>query len=263
MKTFLAFTVGIFISTYFAHSSLAGPERIEAKDMKTVVQPVVEEHCNWTGFYIGAHVGYGWGDLAWIDSDTSLAPDPGADTGGPETLMNQSQGGVIAGGQLGYNRQFGHFVLGAEGEFSYSDVSESSSTGVIPGDISKDHFETNHDWLGTIGLRVGFACHHFLFFAKGGAAFTHQEYSLDHTLLLAGTVDRFRADETRACPMVGGGVEYAFTCHWSAKIEYSHLFLGAESIDGTNVEVGTGAEPESYQIDTNQDTVRVGLNYKF
>ena len=243
----------------------AGPERYEGKEMKSTVQPVMEEQCNWTGFYIGAHVGYGWGDLKWTDTDTGgLGEEGGLGPEGPEVLVEQSADGVIAGGQIGYNYQFGHFVIGAEGEFSFSDVGDNSS---VRTDSSKEDFETSSDWVGTFGLRVGYAWKRFLFYAKGGGAVTHQEYFWRHTVTNEGTpfpVDRFGADETRVAPMVGGGVEYAITCHWSVKAEYTCLFLDKDNIDGTNNEAEGGPEPETYEVDLkHQNTVRVGLNYKF
>lgn len=259
MKRF-ALTVVFFALIGLTQFASAGPEPLDAKSSKEVLQPAIQQPCNWTGFYFGAHVGYGWGDLKWVDSD----PDNDGEGPVPEVLVNGSPDGVIAGGQIGYNHQFGHFVIGAEGEFSYSDVSDTSS---VSTESFRNTFETNSDWVGTFGLRVGYAWKRVFFYAKGGGAFAHQEYSLDHTVLDEGTgnhVDRFKADETRVAPMVGGGIEYAITCHWSAKLEYNHLFFGAEDVTGTNVEASaTGAEPETYEINTNQNTVRIGLNYKF
>jgi opacity protein-like surface antigen len=57
-------------------------------------------------------------------------------------------------------------------------------------------------------------------------------------------------------------VEYAITCHWSVKLEYNHLFLGTEDIHGTTIDDGV-PEPESYRVDLDQNSVQVGLDYKF
>ena len=267
MKRIFALTIVCFTPLSLTELAFAGPEPLPSgKEMKSVVQPAVEQECNWTGFYIGAHVGYGWGDLKWTDTDTSTFPDtPGAFPGpeGPEVLVEQSADGIIGGGQIGYNRQFGHFVIGGEGEFSFSDVGGRSS---VHTESFTNAFETKGEWVGTFGLRVGYAWKRVLFYAKGGGAVTHQEYSLDHTVLdeSVNHVDRFKADETRVSPMVGGGFEYAFTCHWSVKVEYTYLFLGKDDVTGTNVEADGGPESESYEIDLkHQNTVRAGLNYKF
>ena len=63
---------------------------------------------NWTGFYIGGNVGYGWGN-----ADTFFNPLPSAVAFvnlAPTTLGLDPQG-VVGGVQAGYNWQAGKFVL--------------------------------------------------------------------------------------------------------------------------------------------------------
>jgi opacity protein-like surface antigen len=68
--------------------------------------------------------------------------------------------------------------------------------------------------------------------------------------------------------MVGGGVEYAISCHWSAKVEYRYLFLGRNHIRGAHVDIFGNETPEvaeldTYKTDVTQNAVQFGLNYKF
>jgi outer membrane immunogenic protein len=86
---------------------------------------------NWTGFYIGAHGGFGWPDILESDDD---------------------DGGAVIGGQLGVNWQFGGFVVGVEGDGSWVDF----------GPV---------DNMESIRLRGGFAIDRLLIYATGGAAF--------------------------------------------------------------------------------------------
>src|ERR1700736_874968 len=262
----------VLLGLPFAVSQLfGGPEPLASvKEMKSVVQPAVEQECNWTGFYVGVHVGYGWGDLKWTDTDTNTFSFEGTDPpdlSGPTVLVEGSAGGVIAGGQIGYNRQFGHFVIGAEGEFSYFGASD---TGSMSTESWVNRFKTESDWVGTVGLRLGFAWNRLLFYAKGGGAFAHHDFWMTHTVTDEGVnnhTERFHADGTHIGPLAGVGLEYALTCHWSAKIEYTRMFLGKNDISGTNVEndvTPAPPEPEQYEMDfKGVDTVRVGLNYKF
>ena len=254
MKRIFTLTVGLFAVMLLGRPLLAGPERLEAK---SITQPVMEQTCNWTGLYIGAHVGYGGGDLTWVDAD-SAGTEVG-EVSGPETLVEHTQNGVLAGGQLGYNYQIGSWlVLGGEGTFSYSEVKANS---VLNLDASVNTFDTRHDWLGTLALRVGVPFHHFLFYGKGGGAFSSSRYKwvVGHD---GGPVEPFNADEVRTVPMVGAGVEYAISCHWSVKVEYNHLFLGNETVTGTRIDSGV-PESESFDIDLDQNSAQVGLNYKF
>ena len=61
---------------------------------------------NWSGFYIGAHGGWGFGDGAFED-------------------------GFVVGGQLGVNWQFNSFVLGVEGDGSFVDWGETDAVGTV------------------------------------------------------------------------------------------------------------------------------------
>ena len=59
---------------------------------------------NWSGFYIGAHGGYGFGDGAFDD-------------------------GIVIGGQIGVNWQWNSFVLGVEGDGSWVDFGGADAIG--------------------------------------------------------------------------------------------------------------------------------------
>lgn|SRR5262249_25729977 len=59
---------------------------------------------SWTGVYLGANIGYSWGQSKF---DATLA---GVATVSHSERMN----GVIGGGQFGFNYQFGMWVLGLE-----------------------------------------------------------------------------------------------------------------------------------------------------
>src|SRR5262249_27870110 len=79
---------------------------------------------NWTGFYIGGHVGYGWGD-----SDVSIVGlgGPAWNPYFPDPFRPRSfdSNGFIGGGQIGYNFQTGSIVFGAEADISYSNIDGS------------------------------------------------------------------------------------------------------------------------------------------
>src|SRR5262249_5913206 len=85
--------------------------------------PYVLPYYNWTGFYVGANGGGGWGSSTWSGFSS----------------FNTS-GGLI-GGTVGYNRQFGQFVAGVGGDLDW---------GNIPGGgVCTVSFHTTHKRLGT------------------------------------------------------------------------------------------------------------------
>jgi outer membrane immunogenic protein len=253
MKRFIALTFVVLVSIGLLRIAFAGPERLSGKEMKEVAP--APPPCDWTGFYGGLHVGFGGGDVFWRDDDF----------GDNEILTHAVPIGVFGGAQLGYNRQINSWlVLGIEGEFEASDVSKLDQT-VVSSQSSDEinKFDTRNNWNGTIGLRLGVTSfdNRLLAYVKGGAAFERWEYDWIHTELPAHN-DKFGTSEWRTAPMVGFGLEYAFNCRWSTNIEYKHLFLGSKELTDTRIDDGS-PEEESFRYDLHQDSVQVGINYKF
>jgi outer membrane immunogenic protein len=271
MKRFIALPIAVITSIALLRIAFAGPEAYSGKEMKQVAPAPLPE-CNWTGFHIGIQGGYTWSDMRWIDSDTSVFPDTGADTEGPTVLTNQDLTGFFGGGEVGYDYQWHSWVFGLMGDFSYAEIATKSvpPTGELAGGDSNDFFWVRNDWTGSFGLRIGYAWNKFLLYAKGGGAVAHVKARQVHPItgITASTANVFTADDTRWAPMVGVGLEYMINCHWSAKVEYEHDFYGREAISGTMVEAidstgGGGPEHETYDIDMTHNTLRFGLNYRF
>ena len=235
--------------TQFAFS---GPERYSGKDKEVAAVP--PPPCTWTGFYIGGQVGFGGGDVTWKDTDNGESF--------PEILTHEVPIGVIVGGQLGYNHQFGQsLVLGVEGDFAWSDISDDQFKQIDNDETAVFHVRNN--WTGSIAARIGFTSmnNRLLTYAKGGAMFQRWEY--DYTQQeLNNTADSYGTNEWRAAPFVGFGLEYAINCHWSAKVEYKHPFLGTRTLNDTRIDGGS-PEPESFDHELHQDSVTFGANYKF
>jgi outer membrane immunogenic protein len=96
---------------------------------------------NWTGFYVGGHIGGGYAASSWTD----------AFTGANDTF--NSGAGFLGGAQLGGNMQFNAFVLGLEGDFSWADLKGSGT------DSIGDTINTNTQWTSTVtGRRRSIGC---------------------------------------------------------------------------------------------------------
>jgi outer membrane immunogenic protein len=261
MKRFIALTfvfAAAIALTALTQIAFAGPERLESKDMAAAPAP---PPCNWTGFYFGIHTGYSEGQLTWKD----------VDDGDNEVLIQHNTNSLFDGGQVGYNHQFGSWlVLGLEGDLSWTpDAGGHTNRSTLSGEEEETkNFDTSSTWVGTIGLRVGVSLfnNRLLPYVKGGVAFEQWDYHSASSLInsTGGTTfeNDFRTDETRVAPMIGFGLEYALSCHWSVKAEYKHLFLGTETITGI-AQDPPGTDNESYDVEMKQDSVLAGLNYKF
>jgi outer membrane immunogenic protein len=231
----------------------------------------------WTGFYIGVNAGYAWGN----DDEATLAP---GDL--PEPLFTADQNlvggtfkfddgsnGALGGAQIGYNFQFGSFVVGAEADIQAIDLNrkfdgtfvQTSGTEAAADSLGFIGLERGIDWFGTVRARGGFAFERALIYATGGLAFS------DASTGDCGRAFSACADEKdwRNGYAVGGGLEYAFTDHFTMKVEglYVNLNHGPKNDkilgivvagDGTGVAVTTTSYKE-FEF----GLVRAGVNYKF
>ena len=103
---------------------------------------------DWTGFYIGAHAGYGWADGEQT-LNGSRTPD-----------FDTSANGFVGGGQAGFNWQIDQIVLGVEGDVSFADLSDDVAGGF---DVDQDV-----DMLASVRGRIGFAADRFLPYVTAG-----------------------------------------------------------------------------------------------
>jgi outer membrane immunogenic protein len=197
---------------------------------------VVADVYSWTGFYVGANVGYGWGDADHLAG-------PGSGTG----INDLDIDGAFAGGQVGFNYQINQFVLGAEADIQWSDIEGSCVAGVCGGGGPPDTAQ-EIDWFGTLRGRLGYAAGEWMPYITGGWAFGEATRT-------TGAGGGVSFDNDISGWVAGAGVEWAFAPNWSAKLEYQYLDFG----DETYV-FPVGLDPI---VDLSFSTVRVGLNFQF
>jgi outer membrane immunogenic protein len=211
----------------------------------------------WTGFYLGGHAGYGWGSPTFLDNFPT--PDLAVDA-------QPAIGGGLGGLQAGYNYQFNWLVVGAEGEFTWSGVKDSSFTCFTFGNqLCSAHPE----WFSTVTGRIGAVIGPALLYAKGGAAWANDDYTDIATCsgsqpthrggITAACGDGFNGNDTSIGWTIGGGIEYAFARNWSVWAEYDFMQFGGHSVPFTDG--GTGYFTEEIHQAVNQ--VTVGVNYRF
>jgi outer membrane immunogenic protein len=226
----------LFLAAVSTSASAADlPARIYTKAPVVVAEPIY----NWTGFYIGANGGYGWGN-------TNEFPTVSANT----TSFGTSGG--LAGGQIGYNWQMGSWVFGLEADGDWANINGSApcpNPAFTCGSNTRD--------LASFRGRIGWAVGPALFYGTGGLGYANTHYT---TLLAgvpaAGSTGVFDTD--RWGYAVGVGLEYGFTPNWSAKLEYMHY-----GFDSVNSAIGSLALLQPVSLSLRIDTVKVGINYRW
>jgi opacity protein-like surface antigen len=108
-------------------------------------------------------------------------------------------------------------------------------------------------------LAFGITNDRILFYVKGGGAWVKESQTLTATGAApnpAGTLDQTKTGWT-----AGGGVEYAVSRNWSAKLEYDYLSFG----ETNNTFILPFAAPAAFNADIRQRVhqVKFGINYKF
>ncbi len=185
---------------------------------------------NWTGFYIGGHLG---GAFA---GDNSLL-------GSSARFMGGVQGGA--------DYQFANnFVIGAEAQYSW--LSSNNSNVTFPGATV---VTANNNQLGSVTGRLGYAFGPTLLYAKGGFAWRDNP---NIGVAVAGTPVAFTNTGAQTNGYtVGAGLEYMFAPNWSAKAEYQYYNFGNTTFTG-------GPAPIiGSRFRDDEHTVKVGVNYRF
>lgn len=227
---------------------------------------------NWTGFYVGGNLGYGWGTGNLHYNDPSLGSF-GLPTSfpGSDPMHDQLQG-VIGGFQSGYNWQLNNsWVTGLETDFQFSSqrasrafnfpYNDGESSGSLSGRLSSKIM-----WFGTVRGRIGYLIDPMtLVYATGGLAYGKVNVSgsfLD-TLGCSPCSWSFNESAIKAGWVLGGGIEGAFPSpvgwkNWTWKLEYLHIDLGTFSGTGLNPDFGG---TYYWNAKFTNDIVRVGVNY--
>jgi outer membrane immunogenic protein len=227
MKKFLLGTVAL-VALGATVPALAAdlPARTYTKAPPAYAAPIY----NWTGFYIGGHLG-------------------GAFAG--DNSLTGNNGRFLGGVQGGADYQFApSWVIGVEAQYSWL---ASNNTGVLfP---SGTLVTSNSDQLGSVTGRLGYTWGPALLYAKGGFAWKDRN---DIGVSVGGAPVPFTTDgDHRDGYTVGAGLEYMFAPNWSAKVEYQYYNFGDTTFtSGPSDIVGTRFRDDEH-------TVKAAVNYRF
>jgi len=150
-------------------------------------------------------------------------------------------------------------VLGVEADIQGSSQNRTDTFGC--GIACTVTNEARLNSFATVRGRIGFTpWERSLIYFTGGWAWMNGTDTA--TLNVGATSVSFDTSNSRSGWTVGGGWEWMFIDHWSAKIEY--LYLRSEDINGSTtlpVALGGGTLTETGHFTNN--VVRVGVNYHF
>jgi outer membrane immunogenic protein len=245
-----------------AGALIAGP--VMAADLRMPVKappaPVVPAY-NWTGFYIGGEFGGGWASET-VTVVTQTSATPGFPVG---FSSSRDLSGFLGGINAGFNYQIDQFVVGIDGDYTWADLTGSSSS-VSPttGDVATHSDKIN--WIATVTGRLGVVFNNdWLLYGKAGWAWAGWQdntstFNPTQTTLL----NTLNSSATREGWTAGVGLEWGFAPGWSAKVEYDYIGFDQTTHSDTEVNAATGAVSFPLRSATsNLSMVKGGIMYHF
>lgn len=238
-----------------------------AADLAVKALPPVATAYDWSGVYIGAHVGAGAQSVGFQDPSAStnlvICCNFVGGLGQGAAAPSANGSSFLGGAQAGWNYQVGRLVVGGDYDFSWTRL-KGNTVGTIPGITpgspfgASESFKVSTDWTATLTSTLGWAVDRWLVYGKAGAAFAHDSYALGMTGYgvpgFASTANEIRAGWT-----VGAGVAWAIDHNWSVKLEYDYLNFPTRAVDFT------GASPAAtFNTNSSQaiSEIKLGANYK-
>ena len=215
---------------------------------------------DWTGFYVGGHVGLATGNSPWTLDSLSGGPPVSGSFGLYRAPDAFTEGGSwFEGVQGGYNLMLrNRVVIGIEGDGSFPAFPDTAGLGI--GGISNftspnfgaGTFSETVLASGTLRGRIGYAPGHWLFYATGGLAWSYDRQTLTQTA--TGTAeDRFLY---RIGWAAGLGIETAIAPSWTVRGEYLWT-------DFPDVTVNFPASGQRVSSGFSEHQFRLALNYRF
>jgi len=199
-----------------------------AADIPEPVEPIAPEVYgptvfNWTGPYVGATIGGGFGT---------------ANTKSGGRSHDIGMNGVVGGAYAGYNYQVTpNFLVGGEGDFLFSGQEGDSR-------FSGARIKQRAEWLASIRARAGVTFDRFLVYGTGGVAFAGLE-----TEAPGGSKTKNKVGWT-----IGAGAEYAITDNIIGRLDYQYASFGDDT---------TRIGGRSVKSNFDNNVVKVGVAYKF
>jgi len=236
---------------------------------------------DWSGVYVGGHVGGGWQSESFSDPGAgsilsncclfiSSANNP---TGAPGSHGS----GFLGGAQAGWMYQIGRLVVGSDFDFSGTSLKNSgvnSFSAFVPGGpYANEAYTVKTNWTATSTAVVGLARDRWMIYSKAGVAWENNNYGLGVTGASGGTPFGFASSSTSTVTgwTVGAGAKWAIAGNWFVNLEYDYLNFDAKprnlsgTFSATPAAFGAPVSAATFSPSFGQNVseIKAGLNYKF
>jgi high affinity Mn2+ porin len=213
---------------------------------------------DWSGLYVGGHVGYARGKARASITEQSFDAnaDPSADPAAPPPVSQTVAGfgssiGTLTGGvQAGYNHVLpSRTLLGIEVDASFPNYLAADELAWSRLGNNAEYVE-KIDYMASVRGRLGRVMGHWLVYVTGGFGWSQGRF-----LAIPGATDDIdKALHLHTAWVAGAGAEMALTQNWILRLEYLYRSFGRAAVT-----FQSGATAEStYDV----HALRLGLNYR-
>jgi outer membrane immunogenic protein len=190
--------------------------------------PPVQPTPTWAGIYAGGQVGGAW-------SNSTYTLNNGA---GLIENFNFDPASVIGGAHLGVQGQWTNWVLGIEGTFNWTDLSQTDQSVLSPPRMRS----LRTDDIATVVGKAGFVWDRWLVVAKGGWADARiNTFAINPLTGIFGNATQWQGGWT-----VGGGLDYMLAPNWIAGVDFNYYnFKFDRSATNSDSTIGTWSNTNS------------------
>jgi outer membrane immunogenic protein len=150
-------------------------------------------------------------------------------------------------------------MIGVEADLVYADLSDESYRDRMgaPDPIEEYLYGWETGLQGSVRARAGVMLGNALFYGTGGLAIGKQSFDV-YEFNSDTNAESF--DETMTGWTAGGGVEYAFSSNWTARIEYRYTDFGDVTITPSIDDYNRNFDND---IEVTQQSAMAGIAYRF
>jgi opacity protein-like surface antigen len=248
---------GLFLQASYRWGDTTPPVAVASTGLPTKAPPLLAPPpTNWTGLYLGGHLGGGRSEDRWSDP-FGASPGTSGAVNLPDFGDTINATGPLGGGQIGANWQTGPLVLGVQADASAAHIRGENTCFSGLGGINCQRVINS---LETFTGRVGYAWGRSLAYVNGGGARTDDTYTLNGNTNGALALGIGSSTLNTWGWTVGGGFEYAVTNHWTALAEYDHVGIPSTTVPFPTVTV---VNAQTIGVKQAIDLFKLGVNYKF
>jgi outer membrane immunogenic protein len=205
----------------------------------------------WSACYVGLHAGVGALQDGYTGAVNPSVPLVG---GGLRTAQDQWGFGVLAGGQVGCDWQFGRLVVGIASDASGTTLKTESDFTTF---AVAQKASTTNPWNFDLTARAGIAFDQALIYTKAGVVWGGFRYNF-------ATLGFAQAASSTATGLVwGAGLEYAVLPEWSIKVESDVLLYSSSDVHLACTVTCPGPAAVTASISAYELIFKIGANYRF